>query len=814
MDFVVKNLIEFKPHKTQRELNESDVSATGLVDSETFLRDLDVDFVKKCCAILSYQLRMKHDVALQFSPENLNDENSRDCYRLFWSISSFGAYLKECATFAQVFRDSNDRVASLLRDNNFDKSAGRKKRSSAGGKKESASIGGKRKRDGNFVQSDSNNDTQNREFYYDENIDDENDNDLDNCRDDNQGAGVVDDDENYLADDLRVIFDQYQNMQQIFGAYIDMFLDANFDRYVIYMRFMLDCTLSRDIPLTLSADTFNNLQTLFPTLLRLTVASTDFCNTQMSAFFGPGMMINMLLYLTSNETISDALNLVAERKKRKNTHEIHSDIDAERDNDAGILSHETYNADTTCENDSSALTPPVNKNRLITHWTRLSIKDREDYDSAFLLRDIDSDEYRRCVASLSPSEFSAEQGHVFMSKGDTLATLFLQFVSRLFYRLYEWPERHDVKCHLERYFQCDNIATFFAQVGRQNQAWIKFFKRRQQKPGAESTSEIQQNELEQMVSAISEQGTNSTSSGFLHKDLSTESVDEDGGVTRKRSLPLVYINMSRLHSLYDSVAYGFPANQPKVSTAKRQRLDVASVAGTASGVASPTLLSNGAAVKAAWDSLVDFKHAYVDFFVKGCSKDESYRRWFVQRVTDFALRSGGFRENPCPRHHPMDVEMNFDTGCVRFSNCETCTLSLYRQKSDDDKFSIDFNDSIFTFKRWAEEVNNLLFPYNFLLSSVAYANNGRKFDDDTLSQVWIFKTQEVLVSRRFTADKCRRCLEYFEKLSKLSRFVVEESNLKKIFASLLRDLPFLQDFFDTPVDDNDTVDDDDEMDCD
>ncbi|KAK2574857.1 hypothetical protein KPH14_013058, partial [Odynerus spinipes] len=263
--------------------------------------------------------------------------------------------------------------------------------------------------------------------------------------------------------------------------------------------------------------------------------------------------------------------------------------------------------------------------------------------------------------------------------------------------------------------------------------------------------------------------------------------------------------MARLHSLYDSVAYGFPANQPKVSTVKRRRLDVAasvSAGAVSSNVASPSLLSNGAAVKAAWDGLVDFKRVYVDFFVKGCSNDESYRRWFVQRVTDFALRSGGFRENTCPRNHSMDIEMNFDTGCVRFPNCEACTLTLYRQKSDNDKFSIDFNDSIFTFKRWAEEVNNLLFPYNFLLSSVAYANNGRKFDDETLSQVWIFKTQEVLVSRRFTADKCRRCLEYFEKLSRLSRFVVEESNLKKIFASLLRDLPFLQDFFETPVDDN------------
>lgn len=767
MDFVVRNLVEFKPEKVARDLNECDVPSTGLVESETFLKGLDVDFVKKCCAILSYQLRLKHPICLPFDVNVLSNDASREAYSLFWSIDNFSTYIDECTTFAEVFRDCNERVATLFRDETISKS---RSKSNEDGLGTNGRLG-KRKRD------TLTNDERRRRVVDDEVDDDNNDEDEDDLP----------------LDDLETILDQYQSMQKIFGAFIDMFLDKNFDRYVIYKRFFLDFCLSEAIPLTLTADVFVDLRSLFAHLLRFTIHSTDFCNTQMSAFFGPGMMINMLLYLTSSDMVNDALAIVNERKERKRM--------KVRAKDETTKTETTINVEDETKQKTS--TP------LVTHWTRLTIRDRDDYDSAFLLRDIDNDDYRRCVASLSPDEFSAEMGHVFMSKGDTLSTIFMQFVSRLYRRLLEWPERSDVKIHLEQFFQCDNIATFFAQSGRQNQNWIRFFKRRP-KDNVSMTGNVNVNNsssnCDSVISTSNNKVNETSSSGFVNsrdhdtdgenrgqqRNVSDTSANE---MSRKRGLPLVYINIERLHALYDSLSYGVPAAQPSAN--KRPRLDGVMSSG------STKLVAQDASVKNTWDSLGEFKKAYVDFFIKGCSRDDSYRRWFVQCCTDFVLRSGGFRSlaGLCSRQHSRDIEMCFEDGYIRFRDCRQCTLSLYREKDavtilKSGNVGVDLDDSIFTFNRWADEINGSLFPYNFVMSSVAYINNGRKFDDETLRQAWILKAQEVLVTRKFTADKCRKCLLYFEKLEKISRFVVEESNLKKIFASLLKDLPFLQNFFD------------------
>lgn len=694
LDIPVDGLITFSGKKSCLANNVCDEPASPVV-STTFLYQLDKNEIFRCCALLSYQLRLKHNVVYAFDKSALSASQLAQ-FQLFNHITCFSEYIELCKSFILCFRQCNDNITAK-----FSQESNRRK---------IANQGRKRHVYGTFVNT------------------------ADNADHNNPDSHESDDE----FRELQSVYEQMENMKKMFDFYFNMFVGEEFDRYIIYEKIYLDTCLSSDIPLTMQLTDFDNIGTLFASLLRLTLVSTDFCNSQFSAFFGTGMMLNMLLYLTIDE----------------------------------IFRHPFENQSKTWQQKRC-------------HWTRLTLLNPEDHAAACLLRDVDSDSYHRAISALPEGEFDSTLGHIYMSKGDTLSTLFLQFNSRLFMRLYEWPERRDVKLHLIDKYVCDNIASYFLKSGRSQQhSWIKFFKRKPQNFSQNASTPVKNNDT-----AVNNLETHTSS--FLSATLLP--------VHAEKLPPQIFINMSALHSLYDSLACGIQKNNNKRSRLENPQKTVSPFTNNTDNA---VVIADNAQVKRNWEALDAFKDSYLTFFINGVALRDNFREWYQKMCVTFILRSGGYR-GFCPNNHPRLFSFEPDLSKVYSPDCQTCTDSLY---SD---FNSDQSSGVFSLAKWAKEVHTMIFPYNFLFKSADFIKNNGVLSDNTLRQAWALKAQELLVSRRFSSDKCLRCHTYLCDLEKRSRLIVEEGQLKNLFISAMENLPFIRDLMDIHENEDDEEQDDD-----
>lgn len=252
---------------------------------------------------------------------------------------------------------------------------------------------------------------------------------------DEHASQIVDEDDE-AENELSLIHDLLRNMNSVFLRFYDMFVNGSgFPREKIYERLFVSGCVSRREPLSLQRKHLVSLDCLFSMLSHEIIVSTDHCNTHFEAFFGTGILFTVLL------------NIITEK----------------------------FAKNETLDNWSSTL--PANA---MEHWTRVRLSRNEDREAIHFFKDTNSIAYKRAVARLPIDLFDAESGlDVYLTKGDTLCTMFVQFIGRVFLRTYEWPLRSDVFSHLKEHFVCDNLQRLFASIGRgqDQRAWIRFFKR-------------------------------------------------------------------------------------------------------------------------------------------------------------------------------------------------------------------------------------------------------------------------------------------------------------------------------------------------
>lgn len=245
-----------------------------------------------------------------------------------------------------------------------------------------------------------------------------------------------------VHEDIATMHSLLSNMDGVFHRFYDMFVNNDcFPHRLIYEKLFVSCSLSERCPLALRKEHLDDLNTLFSTLSQAIVMSTDHCNSMFEAFFGTGILFTTLLNIMTNQY----------SREQK----------ASQPNNEPPAANES-NADR------------------IRYWTRVRLLRPEDRASAHFIKDVNDPNYVRSVKRLTPDLFDRSSGmDIYLSKGDTLSTLFVQFVGRIFSRLYEWIERSDVKCYVRQHYVCENLQALFGHIGRgqDQRAWIRFFKR-------------------------------------------------------------------------------------------------------------------------------------------------------------------------------------------------------------------------------------------------------------------------------------------------------------------------------------------------
>lgn len=239
--------------------------------------------------------------------------------------------------------------------------------------------------------------------------------------------------------ELSLIHDLLRNMNNVFLRFYDLFVNGTgFPREKIYEKLFVSGCVSRREPMQVRRENLRSLDSLFSTLSHEIIVSTDHCNTHFEAFFGTGILFTVLL---------------------------------------NIITEKFSNQETTADSWSSYALLGATE-----HWTRVRLRRIEDRHSIHFFKNTNSESYRRTVARLPPHLFDANSGlDVYLTKGDTLCTMFVQFIGRVFLRTHEWPLRSDVFNHLKKHFVCDNLQRLFSSIGRgeDQRAWIRFFKRNQ-----------------------------------------------------------------------------------------------------------------------------------------------------------------------------------------------------------------------------------------------------------------------------------------------------------------------------------------------
>lgn len=239
--------------------------------------------------------------------------------------------------------------------------------------------------------------------------------------------------------ELSLIHDLLRNMNNVFLRFYDLFVNGTgFPREKIYEKLFVSGCVSRREPMQVRRENLRSLDSLFSTLSHEIIVSTDHCNTHFEAFFGTGILFTVLL---------------------------------------NIITEKFSNQETTADSWSSYALLGATE-----HWTRVRLRRIEDRHSIHFFKNTNSESYRRTVARLPPHLFDANSGlDVYLTKGDTLCTMFVQFIGRVFLRTHEWPLRSDVFNHLKKHFVCDNLQRLFSSIGRgeDQRSWIRFFKRNQ-----------------------------------------------------------------------------------------------------------------------------------------------------------------------------------------------------------------------------------------------------------------------------------------------------------------------------------------------
>lgn len=471
----------------------------------------------------------------------------------------------------------------------------------------------------------------------------------------------VDDDNSVLVDDVYSAHSLVKNMGGLFNRFHEIFADNEcMPIETIYERLFVSSCMSKRAPLPLRLEHLSDANSLTSMLTRAVVANTDTCNTLFEAFFGTGILFTSLLNIITNE----------------------------------------YNGEDDGTNQSR---------RRLRYWTRVRMHNPDDVAAAHFLKDVHDPVYRRTLAQLPPELFDAASGRdVLLTKGDTLCTMFVQFVGRIHLRLYEWIEREDVQRHVVDHFVCKNLQALFAQVGRgqDQRSWIRFFKR-----------------------------------------------------TNDRRSKL-YIKLDPLLQLNDEIT----------------------VHGETGGkrTASTTMTSTGQQLKSTvppatahqYATLRDFKQRYDKFMYTG--NNALFELW-NERRTKF------LRETERTNAYHVD---------------EARRGIAQRLRSD--------SSPLLSFEVWCTHVNQLLFPYNFLLLSGEEAIGSdvrasesdvstpryKSFDAETLGLAWTLKCQEYL---RVTRSKCEQILRFMETIEVKSRMFIEEKNFVMLFGDATRNMTFLYD---------------------
>lgn len=457
-------------------------------------------------------------------------------------------------------------------------------------------------------------------------------------------------DEDEGENELSLIHDLLRNMNGVFLRFYDLFVNGNgFPREKIYEKLFVSGCVSHREPMPLHRAHLHSLDSMFSMLAHRIIVSTDHCNTHFEAFFGTGILFTVLL------------NIITERFSSQDV--------------------ESWSASALSATD---------------HWTRVRLARPEDRQSIHFFKNTNSDSYRRAVARLPAHLFNATSGlDVYLTKGDTLCTMFVQFMGRVFLRTHEWPLRSDVFAHIKEHFVCDNLQRLFASIGRgeDQRAWIRFFKR-----------------------------------------------------NHDRS-PRIYIQIEPLCSLNDELIGGESHN-----VAVESRPNEAALFGANAG----KLRSNANADAARrYQQHRNFIDRYNEFMSNKNNELRDY--WNIMRAV-FMANSGGWDQN--------GGEANF-------------------------------TDSPLTdFVEWCRDINSLIFPYNFLLTSItAGAERANRLEEKTLDEAWILKCQEHLMARRFNSNRCKQILDFFKRLEIKSRLILEEKNFMYMFSEAMERMPFLYALF-------------------
>lgn len=221
--------------------------------------------------------------------------------------------------------------------------------------------------------------------------------------------------------ELKSMYEMLRHMDSLFQQFYAIFTDEeSFPRRTIRDKLFVSACLSERRPIVLRREHISDRETLFAALICATDAMSDQSNTVFEAFFCGGFFVICLLNILTTNYTSGAQQA----------------------------------------------------------FTRVRMLGEGGRESIPLLKNTLARDYQESIQNLPAALFDPETD-VYLSKSDTLTTLFAQFLGRVFLRMYEWCERSDVNAHVRKHFLPANTNSLFSIVGRgpDQKAWIRFFKR-------------------------------------------------------------------------------------------------------------------------------------------------------------------------------------------------------------------------------------------------------------------------------------------------------------------------------------------------
>lgn len=492
------------------------------------------------------------------------------------------------------------------------------------------------------------------------------------------------------TEDMINIRSLLSSMDIMFNQFYEMFLNNDcFPETSMFEKMFISRCLSHREKLNMRRSHLSNLNILLNTLTQAVILSTDHCNSMFEAFFGTGMLFTVLLNVITSEY---------------RTIDLHVNE---------IVSTPTANA-------------------TMPYWTRVRLQNEEDRPSIHLLKNTTTPAYMAAIKRLPSELFNVESGlDVYLSVGDTLCTMFIQFIGRISQRLIEWIERNDVKTYVNKHYVYGDAYSLIKSIGRGDQgAWIRFFRRTQDRSSRlyiKLDILIQLND--ELACAFGEKQTNTVpGSGGGGKVLET--------VARKRAM------LDGIQSATD---------KDQLSKTAVQQLKMA-----------PDVANK-------YKAFTDFMNRYNDF-VETSAKDKLFDHWTNLR-NEFLLNSGSSLR-------PDDFN---DTNMLTKLDQVNSPLTSYKQ------WCKDINTTLFPY-------NILLLAVNFNKDKPIEVNLPT-FSEENLQLAWVYKCQEYLRNRRFTSSKCTQIYKYLTNLEVKSRMFYEENTFMFLFSQAISEMPFMYELF-------------------